>query len=42
MLKKIITLFSRPAAEKPYIPPRQEYYYQPELPFTPEDKDEFC
>ena len=33
MLKKIIALFSRPAAKKPYTPPRQEYCYQPELPF---------
>ena len=33
MLKKIIALFSRPAPEKPYTPPRQEYCYQPELPF---------
>ncbi len=33
MLKKIITLFSRPVPEKPYTPPRQEYCYQPELPF---------
>ena len=33
MLKKIIALFSRPASEKPYTPPRPEYCYQPELPF---------
>ena len=33
MLKKIIALFSRPAAKKTYTPPRQEYCYQPELPF---------
>ena len=33
MLKKIIALFIRPVPEKPYTPPRQEYWYQPELPF---------
>ena len=33
MLKKIIALFSRPAPEKLYTPPRQEHCYQPELPF---------
>ena len=33
MLKKITALFSRPAAEKPYTPPSQEFCYQPELPF---------
>ena len=33
MLKKIIALFNRFVPEKPYTPPRQEYCYQPELPF---------
>ena len=33
MLKKIIALFRRPVPEKSYTPPRQECYYQPELPF---------
>ena len=33
MLKKIIALFSRSVPEKPYTPPRQVFWYQPQLPF---------
>jgi len=33
MLKKIIAMFSRPAAEKTYTPPAPVRCYQPDLPF---------